>query len=130
MLVIDASVAFRYAVSVGGYDSLTPHGPIAPPLMWSEALSSLHEAHWRGEASAELTVAAIDRLLVAPIERDVAPDLYAEARRVAMMLGWAKTYDAEYVALARLRDCPLVSVDARLQRGAGHLARIIAPADL
>jgi len=49
---------------------------------------------------------------------------------VADELGWAKTYDAEYVALARALGCRLVTVDARLKRGAGRLIEIVGPADL
>jgi integrase len=35
--------------------------------------------------------------------------------------GWAKTYGANYVALARLLDCRLVTLDARLRRGTARL---------
>lgn len=52
------------------------------------------------------------------------------AWRLAEDLGWAKTYDAEYVALAQLVDSPLVSIDERLRRGAGHVVRILGPAEL
>jgi hypothetical protein len=58
----------------------------------------------------------------------------AEHRRrslqVATALGWAKSYDAEYVALAQALACPLLTVDARLIRGAGHLIETIGPAAL
>ncbi|HEY3208372.1 MAG TPA: hypothetical protein VGL18_01050 [Actinomycetota bacterium] len=40
-------------------------------------------------------------------------------------LGWAKTYDAEYIALARLMRCRLISLDARLLRGAARLGFVI-----
>jgi predicted nucleic acid-binding protein len=45
-------------------------------------------------------------------------------------LGWAKTYDAEYVALARLLGCRLVTLDARLRRGADRLGFVISPDEL
>ena len=45
-------------------------------------------------------------------------------------LGWAKTYDAEYVALARLLNCRLVTLDARLRRGAARLSLLVAPHEL
>ena len=45
-------------------------------------------------------------------------------------LGWAKTYDAEYVALAQILDVPLLTVDGRLARGVEHLIKVIGPAEL
>jgi len=45
-------------------------------------------------------------------------------------MGWAKTYDAEYVALARLLSCRLVTLDARLRRGADRLGFVVAPQEL
>jgi predicted nucleic acid-binding protein len=45
-------------------------------------------------------------------------------------MGWAKTYDANYVALARLRDCRLVTLDARLRRGTGRLGLVVGPTEL
>jgi len=74
--------------------------------MWSEALSVLHEARWRGRVTPELADRSRDRLLRAEIVRASPRRLLDEAWRVAEALGWAKTHDAEYVALARLRDCP------------------------
>lgn len=56
--------------------------------------------------------------------------LYLEAWAIAAELGWAKTYDAEYVALARILRCRLVTLDASLLRAAGNLVDIVAPADL
>jgi predicted nucleic acid-binding protein len=37
----------------------------------------------------------------------------------------AKTYDAEYVALAGLLRCRLVTIDGRLRRGAGRLGFVV-----
>ena len=56
--------------------------------------------------------------------------LGAEAWQVSNELGWAKTYDAEYVALARLLNCRLITLDARLRRTAGRVALVIAPSEL
>jgi hypothetical protein len=41
----------------------------------------------------------------------------------ALRLG--RTYDAEYVALAQILDCRLVTIDARLRRGADQLGIVI-----
>jgi predicted nucleic acid-binding protein len=45
-------------------------------------------------------------------------------------MGWAKTYDAQYVALARLLDCKLVTLDERLIRGIERLDIAVRPRDL
>jgi predicted nucleic acid-binding protein len=57
-------------------------------------------------------------------------DVGDAAWRLAEDLGWAKTYDAEYVALAQRLDSPLASIDARLRRGAGHVVRVRGPSEL
>jgi predicted nucleic acid-binding protein len=130
MLVVDASAALYAAASPEGFSRIVGHDLVAPPLMWSEALSVLHEGKWRDEASTELALTTRDRLLVAPIGRHEPDELYTEAWRVADELGWAKTYDAEYVALARLLGCSLLTADERLHRGAYRVVTVIGPTEL
>ena len=103
---------------------------MAPPLMWSEVTSVLHEMRWRREISGELAQIALERLQAAPITARRPQKLQPEAWAVADRLGWAKTYDAEYLALARLLRCRLLTIDARLKRSGGKLAEIIGPAEL
>lgn len=103
---------------------------VAPPLLWSEATAALRQRAYRNEISPELAERVLSALLESRIERAMPPDLYREAYSVAARLGWAKTYDAEYVALARLLDRPLLTADARLRRGASRLVRTMAPGDL
>lgn len=50
--------------------------------------------------------------------------------RIASELGWAKTYDAEYLALARLLDTRVVTLDLRLRRGAERLGLVVTPDEL
>lgn len=130
MIVIDASVALDALLSAAGIEQLATHDLVAPPLMWSEITSSLREAVWRRQLSKEASLEGLDRLRKAPIRRSSPKNLYVEAWLVAQELGWAKTYDAEYVALAKLNGCRLVTRDARLQRGAGHLIEITDPTHL
>src|SRR6267142_632660 len=94
---------------------------VAPHLMWSEATSVLHELRWRKEISNELAGVARERLATARISPRRPKGLIDEASRIADRLGWAKTYDAEYVALASLLKCGLLTTDAKLQDAASKL---------
>ncbi len=103
---------------------------IGPPLLRSEVTSALHEAVWRrqiteGEADAHreaFTSLAVD--IVAPAA------LYDVAWSIATDLGLAKTYDAEYLALARLSHTRVLTTDARLRRGAARTGLVIDPSEL
>jgi len=129
-LVVDASFVLRACAVEGGFAILGGARAAAPPLMWSEARSVIRETLWRREIEHEDAVATYQRLGTCPVERVERPDLHDEIWRVATELGWAKTYDAEYVALARLLGCRLVTLDARLRRGADRLGFVIAPDEL
>jgi predicted nucleic acid-binding protein len=128
VLVIDASIAV-FAASAG-LGPLEGEDLVAPTLMWSEARSALHEAAWRGEIVPEDAEDALQALEALPIHRRSPRGLGVEAWRIADELGWAKTYDAEYVGLARLLRCRLVTVDSRLRRGAGRLGFVVLPDEL
>ena len=130
MLVIDASAALYLLASADGMEPLAPLELVAPALLWSEVTSVLNEMRWRGEVSEVLADAAFERLLAAPITRRADAALYTQARDVARELGWAKTYDAEYVSLARILDADLLSRDERLRRGAARLVTIVGPDEL
>lgn len=127
MLVIDASAALYLLASADGIDPFAPLELAAPALMWSEVTSVLNEMRWRGEVSGALADSAFERLLAAPIARRADASLYTEARQVARELGWAKTYDGEYVSLARILEASLLSRDERLRRGAGRLVTVVSP---
>lgn len=103
---------------------------VAPPLMWSEAASALRSAVYRKELSAGVGGEAIRSLGEVEIQRSVPSTLYLEAWAIAEQLGWAKTYDAEYLALARILNCRVVTRDARLKRGAEKLVPIVGPDQL
>lgn len=98
--------------------------------MWSEVRSSLHEARWRGEVSDEQATRAFRALEASPISLRTHKRLGSEAWRIADELGWAKTYDAEYLALASLLRCRLVTVDTRLRRATTRLRYVIGPTEL
>lgn len=130
MLVIDASAALYLLASEDGVEPLAGSELAAPALLWSECTSVLNEMRWRGELSEALASTVFERLLAAPITRRADDGIYAGARELAKELGWAKTYDAEYVALARMLGANLLSRDERLRRGAGRLVTVVGPDDV
>jgi predicted nucleic acid-binding protein len=130
MLVVDAAVVITACLSEGGVRLLGREELVAPSLMWSEASSVLHELRWRKEISSELATIALGRLTAAHIRARRPRGLTEEAWRLADRLGWAKTYDAEYLALARILRCRLLTTDAKLQAAGSRLVTVIGPADL
>jgi len=129
--VLDASAAVYLAAmdaTWSGFDRFVFH---APPLMWSEALSGLSQAAHRGDMSASNLDRAVARLEALPVARSEADASHRRmALDIALQLGWAKTYDAEYVALARTLECSLLTTDRRLQRGAERIVDTVGPSDL
>ena len=129
-LVVDASVAVPACLSRAGFSVLRDDDLTAPALLWSECLSVLHELQWRREITSDDADAAREALDNASVRRIDHSELREEAWRIADMLSWAKTYDAEYVAAARLLGCRLVTLDARLRRGADRLGLVVTVDEL
>jgi predicted nucleic acid-binding protein len=136
MLVIDGSLAVELSLDRIGEQAGEVLGNdgdlIAPMLLWSEVPSALHEMVFRGEISTALAELGLQRFLAGKlgITEKRPDDLTSTAWQIAEDFGWAKTYDAEYVALAKLNDCRLVTVDGRLRRGADRLGFVVTPAEL
>jgi predicted nucleic acid-binding protein len=130
MFVIDATVAFAACVRADGFDEFGGRPLSAPPLMWSEARSAIHEVSWRGEIEREDAQRTVERLERCPVARKAPAALGREAWRIADELGFAKTYDAEYLALANILGWRVVTLDARLRRGADRTGLVISPAEM
>lgn len=129
-LVIDASAALFMAIAVRP-TRLDTFELVAPDLFLSERTSALVAGAFRTEIPHAALIAAFERLESLPV-RIVASD---RAHRLASVelarsLGWAKTYDAEYVAVAQRLGCPMLTTDVRLVRGAGHLIEMVDPRTL
>jgi predicted nucleic acid-binding protein len=130
VLVVDASTALAACGGPGGFELFGAEELVAPHLLWSESRSALHEARWRHEISREQALATLEALGQAPIGARNHPELGTAAWSVADEMGWAKTHDAEYVALARLLGCRLVTLDRRLRIASARLGFVISPSEL
>jgi predicted nucleic acid-binding protein len=112
--VIDAS-AVLYLASAGMKVS-GRHKLLAPTLLRSQTLSALHEAVQRGEIPADVARDRLTRIGRMPIRLLGDAVLRRRAWELADQLGWASTYNAEYVALTQLQADAFVTLDAELAR--------------
>jgi predicted nucleic acid-binding protein len=129
MLVVDANIALEACGTENGFRTLGDD-LAGPPLMWSEARANLHLALFNGDITAEEAATMHKRLNDCPVKRKDPPELGDQAWEIAEQFGWGRTYDAEYVALAKILGCRLVTLDARLRRGADRLGYVIGPEEL
>jgi len=129
-LVIDATVAVEIALAGGDLGPLAGHELVAPPLLWSEATSVIRELAFRGDIPAARAPESVATLLRLPVTVETDTAVFPRAYELAARLGWAKTYDAEYVATATTLSGVLVTLDGRLARGVAGLVPVLAPADV
>jgi predicted nucleic acid-binding protein len=130
VLVVDASVGAAAALLEDGFDHFDGEDLVAPALMWSEARSTLRQIAWRHETTWEEAKVARARLERSPVRLGRHRRLGVEAWSIADELGWVRTYDAEYLALARLLGCRVVTADERLRRGADRLGFVVTVQEL
>jgi predicted nucleic acid-binding protein len=130
VLVVDASLAVAECLAGSDFEPYTADELVAPPLLWPETRSALHAMAWRGAAAPDDARAAARRLDAAPIGERRPEGLGRQTWQFADELGWAKTYDAEYLALASLLDCRLVTLDRRLRGRTAHLGFVILRSEL
>jgi len=103
------------------------HQLLAPTLLRSQTLSALHEAVQRGEIPADVARDRLARIGRMPIRLLGDAVLRRRAWELADRLGWASTYDAEYVALTQLQADAFITLDAGLARS---VAGIVATASI
>jgi predicted nucleic acid-binding protein len=99
------------------------HELLAPTLLRSETLSALHEAVSAGELPREVALDRLKRIRAIPIRLLGDAVLRRRAWEVADQLGWAGTYDAEYVALTQLQADAFVTLDRKLAHVAQRVVR-------
>jgi predicted nucleic acid-binding protein len=92
------------------------HELLAPTLLRSQTLSALHEQAQAGELAREVAFDRLTRIWAMPIRLLGDAVLRRRAWELAGQLGWADTYDAEYVALTQLQGDAFVTLDADLAR--------------
>ncbi len=112
--VIDAGVAIRLVTDE--IEVAAEHELLAPTLLRSQTLSALHEAVQRGDLPADVARDRLARIGRLPIRLLGDGVLRRRAWDIAQRLGWASTYDAEYVALTQLQADAFVTLDAELAR--------------
>jgi predicted nucleic acid-binding protein len=124
--VVGCGVVLR----LGGEDFVVPpdHELLAPTLLRSQTLSALHEAVHAGEMLADDALERLARIRSIPIRLLGDAVLRRRAWEVADQLGWASTYDAEYVALTQLQADGLITLDPELARAVKGLV-CTAPID-
>lgn len=130
LLVLDSSVALRAGQSTAAREQLRAFHLIGPALLWSEVGSAVHEALWRREIDSAASDQLRRRFTELGVERRSPPGLLDAAWAIADELGWAKTYDAEFLALARIEGCQVLTSDARMRRGAERTGLVMDPTQL
>jgi predicted nucleic acid-binding protein len=98
--------------------------------LWSEVHSAVHEARWRGELTDDDAEHRLAEFAGLGVRRRAPAALHGAAYTLADELGWAKTYDAEFLALARLERAVVLTTDGRLRRGADRTGLVIDPSEL
>jgi predicted nucleic acid-binding protein len=129
--IVENAVVARFVVDCGATlelasaeVELSPGKELYAPTLWrSETLAAVYDAvrgGQLGEDEAKARLAYVNALKIRLLGDAV---LRRRAWEVAIELGLPTTYPAEYVALAQLQKCVLVSTDvALLKRAADVLA--------
>ena len=112
--VVDCETLLR--IAAGEVEVAAEHKLVAPTLVRSQALAALYEASRRGEISAAEGLERVRRVNSLKVRFLGDRSLQQTAWRVADRLGWATTYDAEFVALTKLQADVFITSDHDLAR--------------
>jgi predicted nucleic acid-binding protein len=120
--VVDAGTVLHLASTE--LEVAVEHELLAPTLLRSQTLSALHEAVHRGEMPADVARERLARIRQMPIRLLGDAVLRRRAWDLAEKLGWASTYDAEYIALTQLQADAFVTTDAKLARSVAGVVTV------
>jgi predicted nucleic acid-binding protein len=120
--VVDSSAVLHLVGE--GVEVAEEHELLAPTLLRSQVLSVLHEAVHRGELDADDARERLARVNKMPIRLLGDAVLRRRAWEIAGQLGWASTYDAEYLALTLLQADAFVTLDEELARSAQEVVEV------
>jgi predicted nucleic acid-binding protein len=114
--VVDCGVVLHLASEE--IEVAAEHELLAPTLLRSQTLSAVREAVHAGEIPPEVALERLSRIWAMPIRLLGDAVLRRRAFALAEQLGWAETYDAEYLALTQLQADAFVTLDSELARRA------------
>jgi predicted nucleic acid-binding protein len=124
--VVDASAVLHLASK--GLEPSDKHELLAPTLLRSQTLSLLHEAVGARKLRTDVARERLDRIGRMSIRLLGDAVLRRRAWEIADQLGWASTYDAEYIALTQLQAEAFVTLDKKLARSVKGVVKT-APID-
>jgi predicted nucleic acid-binding protein len=126
LIVVDAAALVDALTLAPGTDGLRARldgeDLNAPFLLDHEVVSALRGLTLGGHLSAERALDALSDFEDLQLTRWECTD--ALRRRMFALRANLSAYDAAYVALAEVLDCPLVTRDARIERADGHQAAV------
>ncbi|HEU4759693.1 MAG TPA: type II toxin-antitoxin system VapC family toxin [Dehalococcoidia bacterium] len=101
---------------------------VAPPLLFAEVTSVLRWHVHRQAITHDEAVIALRNLLSLPVRAVAEPSVYLRALEMARRLGHGRAYDVQYLAVAQMEDCPVLTLDRGMYEGARTLGIAALPA--
>lgn len=106
------------------------HRLVAPTLLRSQVLAIAYGQVARGEITRKEAAARLDYLRELQVRLLGDRVLQRVAWEVALELGWADTFVAEYIALTKLQGDALVTDEPQLAQDAQKLVPVVGIAEL
>jgi predicted nucleic acid-binding protein len=120
--VLDASAVLQLL-----RDDLRPSADLellAPTLLRSQMLSTLHEELHRGELESDVARSRLEHFNRLKIRYLGDAVLRRRAWEIADRMGWPSTYDAEYIALTLLQADAFITMNIQLAMQVTGLVRV------